>query len=371
MPAVVDYNGDGYPDLLVGDRLGRIWVYLSEGPWKRGKELKRQEQPISFGGVTAVGGGGNGTGCVAPAAGDLNGDGKFDIIVGKSNGRIAVSYNIGTATEPKFGPLVDLKGEDLYKPGSIRQPRDWVPDFGFNQGNFNGYYSAVTPQEDPEAGPTTSKQVFKFGYEKVLNRVIRKPPMLIPGTIKVTPQAAANPLQPATRFSNNKPYASYMDDKPSIYFGGQIGLAGGSRMIDSNMAILRQNIDVGVLKPNTRYTLSFKVKGRAVKAGRATLMLGGWLIRDMDNVSTVAVAPDNLISEAVQQDVDFSASSAWSTVTKQISLKFVKQNDLNDPSKWSPPKSSVEYRGLLDIRAALNPDEGVLYIDDVKLTPSM
>ena len=346
IPAVVDYNGDGFPDLLVGDRLGHIWVYLSDGPYKKGVELKRQENPISFGGTTQAGSG-NGAGCVFPAVADLNGDGKFDIIIGRANGHIAVSYNIGTRTEPKFGPLVELKGQDLYKPGTIRVPRGWVTEFGFDHGNFNGFYSIVTAEEDPASASATSKQVMKFAYHPVLNKVIRKPPLLFPGKSNAVPKALVG-------FRNNLP----------VYWGDRL-----LGEVDSNIAFILQGIDTGVLKPNTGYTLSFKVKGQGVKSGHMAFFFGGWLIRDLAKVSPKAVVPDNLIAEALQQEMDFNVTPNWTVVNKQLNFRFQQQNDLNDPAKWSKPGSKIEYRGYLDIRAALNVDEGVFYIDDVRLTP--
>ena len=356
VPAVVDYNGDGFPDLLVGDRLGNIWVYLSEGPWKKGAELKRMDTPISFGGVTQVGGGDNKPGCVHPAIADLNGDGKFDIIVGRANGHIAVSYNIGTNTEPKFGPLVDLKGEKVFKMGSIRDPKEWVSNFGYNQGNILGYYSTVTPEEDPEAAPTASKHVLKFAYDKNLNKVIRKPPMMIPGIAFCAP-----------KYDFPTGQAFFINNKPG-FWGEGMGRAGGL-WCDSNMAILRQSIDPGVLKPNTNYMLSFKVKGRGVKAGHTALLLGGWLVRDAAKAEKSALPPNMLVCDFAQQELTFNVTPAWTVVSKPVSFKFQKSPELNDPGKIDQSNSKLEYRGLLDIRAAVNVDDGVFYIDDVRLTP--
>src|SRR5207244_1734575 len=38
-PTVADINGDGEPDVLVGDRLGTVGIYLNPGKWKPGTEL--------------------------------------------------------------------------------------------------------------------------------------------------------------------------------------------------------------------------------------------------------------------------------------------------------------------------------------------
>ena len=144
--------------------------------------------------------------------------------------------------------------------------------------------------------------------------------------------------------------------------------AGGSRM-DSNLAILRQDIGTGVLKPNTNYNLRFKVKGHGVRSGHAAFILGGWLIRDLAKVNKSAVAADNLVAEATQQEWTFNVTPTWTAVSKSVNFKFPKNNDLNDPAKWSKTGSKIEYRGMVDIRAAVDIDAGAFYIDDVQLTP--
>ncbi len=67
--------------------------------------------PISVGGIATI------------STGDLNGDGLFDIVVGKTNGRVAVIYNTGTKTEPKWGQPVELKGDAGTKP--FKLPSGW------------------------------------------------------------------------------------------------------------------------------------------------------------------------------------------------------------------------------------------------------
>ncbi|MEI8235455.1 MAG: VCBS repeat-containing protein [Verrucomicrobiota bacterium] len=351
IPAVVDYNGDGNPDLLVGDRNGNINVYLSQGPWKKGAELKRQPQPISFDGVTSIGTGQEGMRCVAPAVADLNGDGKFDIIVGKPNGHIAVSYNIGTATEPKFGPLVEIKGEDLWKKGSLKVPKEWGVDFGYRQGNINSNFSVVTPEEDPEAAGGGTN-VLKFFYEPNLNKIIRRQPMILPGI----------PLKDLTPRTGFQP-----DGISPGYWGESVGWAPLIR--DSNVADLCQSPAPMALKPNARYMLSFKVKGRNVREGHATILFGGWLIRDLAAAKTGTPSPDNRATEALYTDVNFNVTPGWTTVSKPISFRFQKELELNQTEKWSKPGSKIEYRSLLDIRASVTPHDGVFYISDVQITP--
>ncbi len=108
-PAVVDYNGDGAPDLLVAERSGKIAVYLNKG-----EEVKPNAPPpeIPFASFIAGSGGSPLTfgGISTVSTGDFNGDGLFDLVVGKMNGRIAMALNVGTKTEPKFGPAGRTQG---------------------------------------------------------------------------------------------------------------------------------------------------------------------------------------------------------------------------------------------------------------------
>ena len=357
-PAVVDYNGDGIPDLIVGDRTGNIHVYLSEGPWKKGQELKRQPQPISFGGQTSIGEGNPAMRCVAPAVADLNGDGKFDILVGKPNGRIAISYNIGTAAQPKFGPLVELKGQKVFPKGSARQAVDWDASFGVQQGNFYGSCTVVSPEEDPEAAQAIGKHVLKFSYSPVLNKIIHKSPILLSGSMNKCPG-------PSVGFHPDGINPNVANENLGAW--GNLVQKGGS-MADSNVAILRQSQAAGALKPNSQYMLSFKVKGRNVKEGQATLLVGGWMARDVAAAKAGTAPADNKACEALQIGIDFSVTPAWTTVNKPITFRF-NNAELNLPDKWNKPGSKIEYRSMLDIRAVLNIDDSAFYIDDVKLTP--
>jgi len=179
VPAVADWKGNGQPDILVGDRTGHVWWFRHPGrPWKatdRTWEMKN-EGPIDFGGQVKVG-----TGAdpelmpISPAVADLNGDGLLDIIIGRTNGRIVVSYNIGTKDEPKFGPLEDIKGEKVFKRGTIRSAENWGINFGYHMGNLYGVYTVVSPDEDPEAAGCTGKNVLKFHFLEALNKTIKKP----------------------------------------------------------------------------------------------------------------------------------------------------------------------------------------------------
>lgn len=356
VPAVVDYNGDGNPDLLVGDRMGNINVYLSQGPWKNGVELKRQDVPVSFGTATTISPGGAGAKCVSPAVADLNGDGLFDIILGEPNGRIAVSYNTGTPTAPKFGPLVEIKGVDVWKMDTVRKPAVWEISFGNLDGNFYGSSTVVSPEEDPQAAPTESKHVLKFEYLPSQNQIIRKPPVVFPGLKKLNELAGFGPA-----------FSTVPTLRTVLHY---MGLDWLSWHFDSNSILVRQRIETGLLKPNTNYKLTFKVKGHGIKEANVRFTLAGWLIKGGGGAQ-------NMVNGMASQLVDFTVGPNWTPVSRSFNFKFEKdkgnpksdKDDLNSPDKWARSGGRAEYQGVLEIRGSAAPDAGLLYIDDVRLVP--
>ena len=191
-PCVVDYNGDGHLDLLVTERGGRIAVYLSPAtPWKPGDtipfhtfltkdgaplqgvppidekkprdpaDIEKAKNLLNTGGVSTI------------ATGDFNGDGLFDIVVAKPNGRIAMTMNTGTATEPKFGTLNDLKVEAASK--EIRKPKGWQCDPGLDSGNMGGFITAAKKDDFPGILPEEGESFLHFGYTKTTNTVMDPP----------------------------------------------------------------------------------------------------------------------------------------------------------------------------------------------------
>jgi hypothetical protein len=92
-PCVADWNEDGKKDLVMGNGSGEIFVYLNEGTNAQpvfGKPIKLNNGKLDVGSDSA------------PDVVDWNGDGKKDLVVGNDNGEIFVFINQGTNHEPQF-----------------------------------------------------------------------------------------------------------------------------------------------------------------------------------------------------------------------------------------------------------------------------
>jgi hypothetical protein len=137
VPEVVDWNGDGKPDLLIGGYItGRVWYY--ENVAKSPNDVPE----LTFkGALQADGRDLDVTWCASPCVVDLDGDGKPDLVSGAmqitptgGDGHSPDKYlwfykNVGTRTEPKLVHK-PFPAQGTFPYGALATPRsvDWNDD---------------------------------------------------------------------------------------------------------------------------------------------------------------------------------------------------------------------------------------------------
>ena len=341
-PALADLNGNGQPDILVTDRRGRLTAYLRPGNWKWGDAIPPTGFLSKNGGLTPEEDQALvlGPGIHTIATGDLNGDGLFDLVVGKSNGRLAWAPNKGTKDAPKFDSPTDLSG-DKPTPLAWQLPSQWDLDLGISRGNFLAYATTVTSAEDASGPPANGTRALKFGYATAPNNVLPRPNLILP--------AARDFDRRGERENSN---AFFRDSAEQRGIGAP-----------SNLFTLRQPVQLEIGKT---YTLSFQTKGNQV--AKATYTLGWRGFKQLGEDRLVrgdrgAVRRErNVISDQEVQFTDFRPSGNWSAVSKEFKIQFGKERDLN--------KEKLTSEGILEITFELAAPDGALYLDDIKLVPS-
>jgi hypothetical protein len=297
VPTVVDYNGDGLPDVLVGDRKGQVGVYLNKGDWKPGVELPLASF-ISFGATNTLGG------PVAPYACDYNGDGLFDLLIGKANGRIAVAINKGTKSEPKFDAPVEVTGVDLMTE-KVNNPEGtrtgnfnydgWSTDAGNNRANLYAYFSVDAKEASPNGG-----KVLKSGYYPSPNKVFKMTTLGVDG-------------------KDTEDFFRYWYE---VWYPQPAPWAGWVR--PSDQFVIRQ--EIGAIKTGVPYTLSFKVRGKAIQEGVATVAILGAAEnvakKFQKNERGAVKALKDETHEEILESEKFSSSNQWKTVEKTFTLNF-------------------------------------------------
>ncbi len=107
-PEIVDWDNDGKLDLLVGNYAGLIYFYKNIGT-KNKPKLAKPKALKAGGRLLRVGG------FSTPRAVDWDGDGKLDLISGDLLGRVYVFMNKGSGNAPSLsqGRVVDVAGKDF------------------------------------------------------------------------------------------------------------------------------------------------------------------------------------------------------------------------------------------------------------------
>ena len=302
IPTVADIDGDGHPDLLVADRNGEVGVYLNPGPPKPGVELKRSST-LSFGGNAKL------PGLVAPYAADFNGDGLIDLLFGLPNGHIAVSLNTGTKTEPVFGPLQDIRGEDRLA-RNIHLPQDVITTTYPMYGNALAYFSVVDAQDDPDSKPPEGAHCLKAGYwPQALSRTFGIPPEGIPGALK-----HFTFFFPGVTVDLNKPYG--------ISF----------KVKNSGMERLRYSFNSHFYAPAPMAKIERGERGEMKNRG-------------------------DFINEYVDIGQNFNAGNDWREVTGSLTFRYQNQK-LSDLKQMT---------GSFEVDFWATSLSSVIYFDDVKL----
>ena len=358
VPTIVDYNGDGKPDLLVADRTGKVAVYLNTGEkWKPDTVLKFSNF-VKFGGSESLGG------PITVCAADYNGDGLFDLIIGDRDGHVRVALNKGTKEQPQFDTPFLVKGVNPGQPNIYLPPpgpqavgpnnhkssyaSGWSFDSGFRKANINGYFTVVSGKDDPSPGMPEGHHFIKAGYFPSLNKVFPPAAVFQPGWLEKN--------YPGERNSGLFVYWNW-------YWPLDASAVGFVSQTNSFHAryILKEN----ALKLDTEYILSFKVKGADYHDAKWTMAYYGYTKHD-EKVTAGARGSKQVDITNLKTDMNIESSSVpstapdWTTVTRNFRVHF-KDHDVNKPDKLDV------IMALFDIHFTLKPYSGVFYIDDLQL----
>lgn len=136
-PALADLDGDGHPDMLVGDALGRIHLFKNFGDTVAAFPVMTQMFYDSIDVGTYA----------APFIFDINGDSLPDLVIGNGNGTLSYYWNFGSANNPLFSKdsvNSNFGAIDVTKPGDAlgcSQPfimRDSVGNLNLFVGSYRG-----------------------------------------------------------------------------------------------------------------------------------------------------------------------------------------------------------------------------------------
>ncbi len=122
-PAVIDYDNDGRRDLICGASNGKLRFYRNEGT-DAAPDFDQWVFIQSGGQILYVP-----SGRSSPVVGDLDGDGRKDILSGCAGGAVFLYLNVGTDAQPVFSgyEMVESDGHMLKVPAGRSRP--WVCDW--------------------------------------------------------------------------------------------------------------------------------------------------------------------------------------------------------------------------------------------------
>ncbi len=156
VPTIFDTDGDGYPDLIVGDRRGGVTLHQHPGAgWSPGSQFPLSGYLIDSNRESTAA-------AVAPHAVDMNADGTFDLLLGHADGRVSLTVNTGSASFPEFSEPQYLTGTQV-PPVAYSQPIGW--EVTTNDRNGNAYAYATAAASAPGGiQPTSGSSMLAAGY---------------------------------------------------------------------------------------------------------------------------------------------------------------------------------------------------------------
>jgi hypothetical protein len=152
----VDLNNDGKMDLVSGSYPGEVYFFRRKpnGSFAAPETLKFSDgRPVNVGRASSV------------SVVDWNGDGKLDLVIGLQDGAVCFVPNTGTKEKPAFGLPVPLKaqGKSIVAQGQLAGPciADWDLDgkldllLGSESGSVVWYRNVGTKEKPELAAPIT------------------------------------------------------------------------------------------------------------------------------------------------------------------------------------------------------------------------